>query len=81
VSGRKWESNIVGVLSLTTTETSVELAHGLGAAPTFVLAGLGTIASEGADQNTVSWEATATTVTFTAPSTAGSKTIAYMIAL
>ncbi len=72
------EFTIAGLLiansALTTAQTTVAVAHGLGAAPTFVLV-------KGTTASSISWTAGATTITFTSTETNAPETISYLAAI
>ena len=67
----------IGSTTLTTAQTSATVAHGLGAAATFVLFA----SSAEVAVDTITWASTATTLTFTSTNTAAPDTISYLAAI
>jgi len=73
---------IIGVSTATTGDAVITVAHGLGAAPDFVLANDSTVgAASGFLDVQLSWTATATTISFTRCDTAANGTISYMLGI
>ena len=67
----------IGTTTLTTAQTAATVAHGLGAAPTYVLFN----EDDQVAADTITWAATATTLTFTSSNTAAPSTVSYLAAI
>ena len=70
---------VVGVTTATTTDAAVSLAHGLGAAPDFVIAMDSSVVA--AAHANLSWAANATTITFTRGDTTNAGTVSYILGI
>lgn len=70
-----------GTGTLTTTDAAIGIAHGLGAAPDFVLLSSSLAVGAGAAAGKFGWAANATTITFTKADTGASETFSYIAAV
>ena len=70
---------VTGVSTATTGDIAILVAHGLGAAPDFVLAMDSAVVA--ASHANLSWSATATTITFTRGDTTNAGTISYILGI
>jgi hypothetical protein len=68
---------VCGNTTLTTAQVAATIAHGLGAAATFVLFS----STDEVAVDTITWASTATTLTFTSTNTAAPDTISYLAAI
>jgi hypothetical protein len=64
--------------TLTTTDAAIGIAHGLGAAPDFVLVSDSLAVGAGAAAGKIGWAANATTITFTKADTGAQETFSYI---
>lgn len=64
--------------TLTTTDAAIGVAHGLGAAPDFVLITSSLAVGAGASAGKFGWAANATTITFTKADTGAIETFSYL---
>lgn len=76
-----FDSVVVGMGTLTTTDAAIGVAHGLGATPDFVLSQSSLAAGAGAASGKFGWAADATTITFTKADTGAQETFSYIVAV